>query len=569
MPTDTVIADSNDSLGRGGTFANRNDRYLRNFKQLDSQYDTWKAAYKEVADYIALGRGRFVDYGEIANQRSKASSKVINNTATDALHMLGAGLHGGLSSPARPWFQLGFVDEDMNKFSTYKTWLDNCEKVMYASFKRSNFYGIIHNIYEEIGGFGTGAMMLDDNPEHGLLFHYFTVGDYRFSVKVDGRTHCFYRKFKMQAVQAEQFFGRQALSEKVIGLLRNNPYEWVEIMHCIEPNADYNPEKMDSKQFSSIYFETKEKDRRLSDKGYEEMPVVTPRWQALSNEAYGWGPGLESIGLAKAIQRMEKNSFMASDKMLDPPLALPSSMKDRMLDLSPGGKNIYDEANAKVQNMVTINPASMQVYRENINAIEAKIRRNFHNELFLMIAQEDPAKMTATEVLARKEEKMLMVGPTIERLEYEHLAPIVERVFAILARQGKLPPPPAELQNVEYKIDFVSLLAQAQRLIGAQSMQSYLGLAERVALVDPGSVNKTNWDKFLEESGDMVSLPSKVVRTDDEVGAIRKQLAEQAAAEQQQIAMAQGVDNAQKLGNTPSGDGTALDKMESEMEGNA
>jgi hypothetical protein len=205
MPTDTVIADSNDSLGRGGTFANRNDRYLRNFKQLDSQYDTWKAAYKEVADYIALGRGRFVDYGEIANQRSKASSKVINNTATDALHMLGAGLHGGLSSPARPWFQLGFVDEDMNKFSTYKTWLDNCEKVMYASFKRSNFYGIIHNIYEEIGGFGTGAMMLDDNPEHGLLFHYFTVGDYRFSVKVDGRTHCFYRKFKMQAVQASSF----------------------------------------------------------------------------------------------------------------------------------------------------------------------------------------------------------------------------------------------------------------------------------------------------------------------------------------------------------------------------
>ena len=565
MPTSNLQEES--ELQRsGGVFLNANDRYLRNWKQLDQQYDTWKATYKEVSDYIAVGRGRYTDYGERENQKSKAASKIINNTATDALHMLGAGLHGGLSSPARPWFQLGFVDDDMNTFSAYKSWLDSCEKVMYAAFKRSNFYTIIHNIYEEIGGFGTGAMMLDDNPEHGLLFHYFTVGDYRFSVKVDGRCHCFYRRFKMQAVQVQQFFGRDKCSDKVKRLIETSPYEWVEIMHVIEPNESHDPNKMDSKPFTSVYFETKEKDKRLSDKGYDEFPVVTPRWQALSNESYGWGPGLESIGLAKAIQVMERQSMLASDKMLDPPLALPSSMKDRMLDLGPGGKNIYDEANVKIQNMVMIDPNVIQLYRANIDAIEGKIRRNFHNELFLMIAQEDPAKMTATEVLARKEEKMLMVGPTIERLEFEHLSPIVERVFAILARQGKLPPPPAELQNVEYKIDFVSLLAQAQKLIGAQSMQSYLGLAERVALVDPGSVNKTNWDKYLEESADMVSLPSKVVRTDDEVGAIRQQMAEAQQAEQAQMAMAQGVDNVNKLGNTPSGDGTALDKMESEME---
>ncbi len=567
MPVSNLTEEA--ELFRGNAFASPNDRYRRNFKQLDTQYDTWKAAYKEVADYIALGRGRFTDYGERENQKSRAASKVINNTATDALHMLGAGLHGGLSSPARPWFQLGFVDEDLGTFSTFKGWLDSCEKVMYAAFKRSNFYTIIHSVYEEIGGFGTGSMMVDDSPEHGLLFHYFTVGDYRFAVKVDGRTHCFYRRFKMQAVQILQSFGKESCSDKVKRLLETNPYEWVEVQHVIEPNAAYNPDKMDNKPFVSVYFEMKEGDKRLSDKGYDEMPVVTPRWQALSHEAYGWGPGLESIGLAKAIQRMEKQSFMASDKMLEPPLALPSSMKDRMLDLSPGGKNVYDEPNAKIQPMVQIIPAAMQVYRENIDSIEGKIRRNFHNELFLMIAQEDPAKMTATEVIARKEEKMLMVGPTIERLEYEHLAPIVERVFAILARQGKLPPPPPELANAEYKIDFVSLLAQAQKLIGAQSMQSYLGLAERVAAVDPGSVTKTNWDKYLEETADMVSMPSKVVRTEDEVGAIRKQIADQQAQAQQQMAMAQGVDNMQKLGKTPSGDGTALDKLESESEGTA
>lgn len=568
MPTANLVEES-EQTRLGGALLEGNKRYLRNFKQLDSQYSVWQPAYKEVADYIALGRGRFMDYGEIANQRSKAAAKVINNTATDALHMLGAGLHGGLSSPARPWFQLQFVDDGMNKFSTYRSWMDDCEKRLYAAFKRSNFYGMIHNVYEEIGGFGTGAMMSDDNEQYGLLFHYFTVGDYRFAVRVDGRCHCFYRKFKMQAVQVEQFWGREKISDKVKQLIKNNPYEWVEIMHAIEPNADYNPEKLDSFPFQSVYFETKENERRLQDKGYHEMPVVTPRWQILSNEAYGWGPGLESVGLAKAIQVKERNSIMASDKMLDPPLGLPSSMKDRMLDLSPGGKNIYDEANAKIQPMVIINPAVLQMYREDIKEKESAIRRNFFNELFLAISNEPAGNMNIPELLARQEEKFGMVGPVVTRLLFEHLQPIVERVFAIEARAGRLPPPPSGLENAQYKVDFISIMAQAQKLMGSQSMSTYLGIVERVALVEPGSVTKTNFDKFIEESADMLNVPAKVVRTDDEVAGIRKQIADQAAAEQEQMAMAQGVDNMQRLGNTPSGDGTALDAMNKEIEGNA
>lgn len=568
MGTSNLEEESNQTRN-GGVFLTANDRYLRNFKQLDTQYSVWKAAYIEVADYIALGRGRFIDYGEIANQRSKAAAKVINNTATDALHMLGAGLHGGLSSPSRPWFQLQFIDEDMNKYSAYRAWMDDCEKRLYAAFKRSNFYTIIHNVYEEIGGFGTGAMMVDDNEQHGLLFHYFTVGDYRFAVGADGRTHCFYRKFKMQATQIEQFWGRVKCSDKVKQLLTNNPYEWVEILHCVEPNTSYNPEKMDSFPFQSVYFETKEKDKRLQDKGYHEMPVVTPRWQILSNEAYGWGPGLESIGLAKAIQRMEKQSFMASDKMLDPPQGLPSSMKDRMLDLGPGGKNFYDEPNAKIQKLVEIDPAVFGMYREDIKEKENKIRRNFFNELFLAISQEAPGNMNIPELLARQEEKFMMVGPVVTRLLFEHLQPIVERVFAIEARAGRLPPPPAELRDVQYKVDFISILAQAQKLIAAQGMNTYLGVVERVASVEPGSVTKTNFDRFIEESADVLSIPAKVVRTDDEVAAIRKQIADQRAQEQQQMAMAQGVDNINKLGNTPAGDSTALDAMNKEVEGNA
>ena len=99
MPVSNLTEESELQRG-GGAFVNANDRYRRNYKQLDSQYDVWKAAYKEVSDYIALGRGRYVDYGEQSNQKSKAASKVINNTATDALHMIPGVDAGNGRSPA-------------------------------------------------------------------------------------------------------------------------------------------------------------------------------------------------------------------------------------------------------------------------------------------------------------------------------------------------------------------------------------------------------------------------------------------------------------------------------------
>jgi hypothetical protein len=288
MPTDNLVADSSAYQGFSA-FNSENDRYSRNWKQLDQQFIEWQSVYKEIADYIAIGRGRFIAQGEQPNKKTRAASKVINNTATDALHMLGAGLHGGLSSPARPWFQLQFVEPGMNDFASYREWLDDCEKVMYAAFKRSNFYTVVHSLYEEIGAFGTGCMFIDEDPAMSVLFTAFTAGDYRFSIRADQKTHVFYRKFKMQACQMEQEFGRENCSDKVINLLRNNPYDWREVVHCIEPNADYEQDRQGSFPFRSVYYEWAEPVKRLSDTGYFEMPVATPRWQALPNEAYGWG----------------------------------------------------------------------------------------------------------------------------------------------------------------------------------------------------------------------------------------------------------------------------------------
>ena len=565
MPVDYAIEESADHL-YGSNFSTPNARYQRNWKALDRQFDLWKDIYVEVADYIALGRGRFMDRGELPNQRTRAAQKVINATATDALHMLGSGLHGGLSSPARPWFQLQFSDPRMNRYRLAREWLDECEKIMYAHMKRSNFYGIVHLVYEEIAGFGTGSLLVDAVAS-GLMFRYFTAGDYRFVVGDDNLTSQWYRKFRMQACSVVSLFGEEAITEKVKNLLKSNPYEWVNLIHVIEPNAAHDPEKLDSKPINSIYFEAAENERRLSTAGYYEMPAVTPRWQALSNESYGWGPGLEALGLAKSVQRKEKQKFMASDKSIDPPLAVPPSMKDRMLDLSPGAKNIYEPREGEPKPLVNVDLSALAYYDNSIDRLEQRIRSMFFNDLFLIISQKD-TRMTATEVLARNEEKMLMIGPTIERLEYEFLDPIVARVFNILMRQGRLPQPPADIHNAEYEIEYISVLAQAQKLVNQQTMDSYLITAERVAAMAPESLVKTNWDKFLEEKADVVSLPAKLLRSGEEVDEIRA--AEQARlAQVEELAQTEAeYGNLKTLSETQTGGGSnALVDLQQSLEG--
>ena len=558
-----------DSAPGGGNYGNAqvggNKRWMRNYKLLDSQYSPWGALYKDLADYICLGRGRFPER-ENSNQKTKAALRVVNDTATNALHMLGAGQHGGMSSPARPWFKLGFVDPVMDRVRQYRSWLDDAEKGLYTVFKRQNFYNLIHNVYEEKAGFGTGCLFIEADPVNVVNFSYFTAGDYRFTVKPNGRTHCFYRYFRMQAAQLASEFGVDKTSDRVQNLLRNNPYEWVDMYHVIEPNDDYQPDLIDSKPWISVYFEAKEPEKRLSYGGYQECPVVTPRWQSLGNEAYGWGPGPETLGLVKALQKMELATFKASDKMLDPPSLYPPSFKDRMVDLTPGAKNVGDEVDGKVTPLVMINPAALGAYEQRIVAIEQRIRRSFYNDIFLMIASQPAGgdKMTAAEIVARNQEKMLMLGPVIESDQFEMLDPTIERVFALAARAGAIPPPPEDLANMQYKVDYVSIMAQAQKLLSTQGMGHYLSTAERVAMVDPASVSKTNWDRYLEETGDAVGLPAKILRDDKEMQQIREAANQQAAEERQAAQGMAGVDAMQKLGNTPMDENSVLGQMAQE-----
>lgn len=170
--------------------------------------------------------------------------------------------------------------------------------------------------------------------------------------------------------------------------------------------------------------------------------------------------------------------------------------------------------------------------------VQERIQRGFFTDLFLMLAnQPTRSNVTATEIAERHEEKLLMLGPVLERLEGELLDPLIERTFAILLRAEALPPPPPVLSGRLLDIEYVSILAQAQKLVGVTGIQQFSGFVGGIAAVRPEVLDKVDFDAMVDEYAEIVGVPPKLILPPEAVAKLR---AERARAQQMQTAMAMG-----------------------------
>ena len=222
----------------------------------------------------------------------------------------------------------------------------------------------------------------------------------------------------------------------------------------------------------------------------------------------------------------------------------------------PGGITFYDAASpqAGIRSMFEVN-LDLSHLLNDIQDVRQRVREAFSADLFLMLANQTDTRMTATEVAERHEEKMLMLGPTVERLHNEMLNPLVDITFSRLVEAGVLPPPPPELHGQQIQVEYISVLAQAQRAIATNSVDRYVASMGQIAVAKPGVLDKFAEDVWADKYADMLGIDPELIVADDKVALIRNQRA-QAQAAAQKAAMANSMaDTAQKLGTvqTPGG----------------
>ncbi len=523
------------------------------------------AYWRELSDNHLAFRGRFLTSDR--NKGHKRDTKQFNNTSRTANRTLASGMMAGITSPARPWFRLGTTDEELRQSAAVMQWLHDSEQIIYEVFSQSNVYNSLHQLYSEIGVFGTAAMGVFEDFENIIRCKTYTIGSYLIATNGKDIVDTFYREYEITVAQCVKEFGIDNCSQEVKERWdKGNTESWVKVVHLIEPNDDRDMQSplASDKPFRSVYYEWSSGQQRQTDKflrqsGFDEFPTLTPRWEVTHGDIYSTDcPGMTCLGDTKALQLGERRKYQALDKLVDPPLQAPSSMKNKVGSSLRPGEIVWTEDQGGLSSIYGN-------YRPDLNAmmvlnreVELRIKTAFYEDLFLMLANTDRRQITAREIAEKHEEKLLMLGPVLERLHNELLDPLINRTFALLQRGGILPPPPPELENTELRIEYVSVLAQAQRLVSIGSLERLADYTSRLAAVWPEARHKFDAEQSIDEYADALGTTPKVVRSDDAVQNLVAAERQQAA---QQAAMVQGqalADAGKTLSETDTGEGSAL-----------
>jgi hypothetical protein len=321
----------------------------------------------------------------------------------------------------------------------------------------------------------------------------------------------------------------------------------------------------------SVYYELGgDPMKPLRESGYKEFPALCPRWDVAGGDVYGNSPGMEALGDIKQLQQEQLRKSQGIDYMSNPPLQVPAALKNREVERLPGGITYYD-ANQGTQGVKTMFDVRLDLNHllADIQDVRERVRGSFYADLFLMLANAQDTRMTATEVAERHEEKMLMLGPVLERLHDELLDPLVSRTFNRMIEANLVPPAPQELHGQQVNVELVSMLAQAQRAIATNGVDRFVNNLGAIAQFKPEVLDKFDQDIWADRYSDMLGVDPELVVASDKVALVRQQRA-QAQAQQQEAAMAeQKASTAQKLGNTPTqgGGSTALDDVISQFSG--
>lgn len=264
---------------------------------------------------------------------------------------------------------------------------------------------------------------------------------------------------------------------------------------------------------------------------------------------YGQSPAMEALGDIKQLQHQQLRKAQVIDYKSNPPLQVPVALKNRDLDTLPGGISYVDQAGpgGGIRSAFDVN-LDLNHLLMDIQDVRQRIEASFYADLFLMIANSTNSSMTATEVAERHEEKLLMLGPVLERMHNEILDPLIATTFSRMLEAGIVPPPPEELAGMELNVEFVSMLAQAQRAVATNSVDRFVGSLGAVAQIKPEVLDKLDADRWADAYADALGIDPELIVPGDKVALIREQRA-QAAQQQQQAAMAQqAADAAAKLG---------------------
>jgi hypothetical protein len=479
------------------------------------------------------------------NRGSQMNQSIVDETGVLAARACAAGMMSGMTSPTKVWFDLGLKDLGSLPFGPAKDWLDECRHRILRVLAQSNFYTCLGQLYEDNVVFSSAAMLIYEDTEQVIRCYNPCLGEFFFGASNRQIVDSLYREYAFTVEQAVQEFGLDKVSDQTRQAYMAGGGQRTQeliICHAIEPNSRLWMDATvplayavpPSFEYREVYWEQGQTATHLLRcAGYREKPFVGARWAITGNDAYGRGPGMDALPAVRQLQIEQRRKAEAIDKLVRPPMVGSVSMRNEPASILPGAITYVSDlqGNNGFRPAFQVDPRIAELTQDLIE-VQDRVRSVFFVDLFMMIASLDTVR-TATEIDARREEKLIQLGPVIERFENEVLDPIIGRVFSIMNRRGLLPPPPPEIQGQEIDVQYISMLAEAQRAARTAGTERLLALAGNLAAVDPSVMDSIDTDALIADYADAVNVTPRGIRGPEEIAELRAN-----RAQQEQVAQA-------------------------------
>ena len=513
--------------------------HRRRSQELKQIRQPWEAEWSALAENIEPSRLRLTS----RNERPVSRSKIIDSTGTFALRTLQSGMHSGITSPARPWFRLSTYDPELKEFPPVKEYLAQVESRMREVFQSSNLYNAFHTGYGDLGQFGQSLGILIEDDDSVIRMQQQVHGRFWIARDERGRVTTCYRQFRWSVQKIVGRFGLDKVSNAVKTAYDGSKYdEAFDVWHAIEPRLSRDASKIDkaNKRFLSNYWEDQSNEgRMLEESGFDDNPLIGPAWELSGDDHYATSPGQIAIGDVRMLQKMQARKLEAIDKKVRPPMTGPTSMRNNPASLLPGSITYSDDPTGKGYRPFMEVRLDLNELHADIKDTQQRIERSFYADLFLMLANmEGIQPRNSFEIAERKEEKLLALGPVLENIYNGQLEPVIDRTYAILVRRRELPPPPRELHDQELKVEYTSMLAQAQKAVATGAIDRFVSFVGQVASVKPDVLDKFDADQAVDVYGEYLGVPPSIVVADEKVSGVRDARAQQQKAAQQAEQMA-------------------------------
>lgn len=541
-------------------------RWFNRMKEERRYYET--GLWEDIAKFVNPRRENIGQDTYSNTKGQRRGKEVYDGTPLGALNTWADGMQGFCVSEALNWFRSEMSDDDLNEQDEMKFWLQQYDKRMYLAFRKSNFYGVLPLWLRDAGSIGTATLYgEEDLVKRRMNFIAVHPREIYISENMFGEVDTVFREFEMTIRQIVEKFGENKLDESIKKEIEINPEKRYLMLHCVYPNDNVvlGSSASDGKKFHSVYMLVQgsanlpQKTTILREGGYRSNPYVVWRFRKNSDEVYGYSPAADALVEVFKLNQFGKTLVQAAQKSVTPPLNVPVEMRGNVR-MTPEGYNYYEDP----QRIITpvYERINYPVGIDQLERLQKSIEDKYRVEFFLMLARAE-REMTAFEISERKSEKSVLMSPQVDSL-FVGLKQVFDMISDSEDQLGSfrnLPELPFDIGDANINIILTGPLSQAQsHLFKMQPIRSAINELAPMATLKPEILDRVDWDEMAEEILEAANFPQKLIRTDDEVAAIRQAKA-QAAQQQQMMQMTGGAAEAIPKLSKPIEKGSPMDML--------